>query len=351
MNQKKVITLQKTVLHMYKVMLRTIDYIYRTHQCFLIDKPASPRTSTPTAVVARPRFTFHCLNLKDMSDERRRELYQELYADSEDMMYKFQGLFESTTDSLERRNISAKELTRHLKCLGQLKPTFDDSGEPDFRHQLPELRKSESVDDAMSVVNKYCSFFNYRMVELIIQNLGTEQDKERLAKYKEDFAKYGERHVFECPSEVGEIYEEGQANMFVTLDDSFDKCNVNHLSAFVRNLQKVLNISGVSLRLCRIGPGSLKLIFQLSLVIQQAIFPLSSDQEAELVHLGIMQLSCGDYQFTVDDMMVSVTVMLLFLYPVCAGVGKGLQLARLLYSSEGLASYLYNISCSCKLTP
>ena len=108
--------------------------------------------------------------------------------------------------------------------------------------------------------------------------------------------------------------------MFVTLDDSFDKCNVNHLSAFVRNLQKVLNISGVSLRLCRIGPGSLKLIFQLSLVVQQAIFPLSSDQEAELVCLGVIQLSCGDYQFTVDNMMVSVTVVLLFPVPCVWGV-------------------------------
>ena len=270
------------------------------------------------AVVARPRFTFHCLNLKDMSEERKQELHQKLYADSEDMMYKFQELFTLTTDSLVRRNVSAKTLARHLECLGQLKPTFDDCGEPDFRHQLPELRESESVDDAMSVVNKYCSFFNYRMVELIIQKLGTEQDKERLAKYKEDFAKYGERHVFECPSEVGEIYEEGQANMFVTLDNSFDKCNVNHLSAFVRNLQKILNISDISLRLCRIGPGSLKLIFQLSLIVQQVIFPLSSDQEAELVCLGVIQLSCGDYQFTVDDMMVGV-ILCYFSCTLCVG--------------------------------
>ena len=134
--------------------------------------------------------------------------------------------------------------------------------------------------------------------------------------------------------------------MFVTLDDSFDKCNGNHLSAFVRNLQKVLNISDISLRLCRIGPGSLKLIFQLSLVIQQVIFPLSSDQEAELVCLGVIQLSCGDYQFLVDDMMVSVTVVLLFPVPCVWGVGNNLQFAILLYSSEGLASCMYNISCS-----
>ena len=235
-----------------------------------------------------------------MSDEKKQELHQRLYAESEEMMYKFQELFSSTTDSLQRSNIPVRELARHLECLGQLKPTFDDSGEPVFRHQLPELRKSESVDDAMSVVNKYCSFFNYRLVAHIIQKLGTEQDKEKLAKYEEDFAKYGERHVFECPSEVGESYE-GQANMLVTLDDSFDKCNVNHLSAFVSNLQNVLNISNVTLRLCYIKPGSIKLIFQILHSVQQAIFPLSSEQEAELSSVGVVQLSCGDYQFTIPS--------------------------------------------------
>ena len=245
-----------------------------------------------------------------MSEEKRRELHQKLYAESEDMMYKFQELFSSITDSLRRRNIPAKELTRHLECLGQLKPTFDDSGEPVFRHQLPELRKSESIDDAMSVVNKYCSFFNYRMLEHIIKKLGTEHDKLKLDQYKEDFAKYGERHVFECPPEVGEISEEEQANMFVTLDDAFDNCNVNHLSAFVSNLQKVLNISDITLRLCHIGPGSLKLIFQLPHFVQQDIFPLSSEQETNLSSLGVVQLSCGDYQFIRRQTKVKVTSLI-----------------------------------------
>ena len=106
---------------------------------FLLDKHASPGTSGAPTDVAKPRLTFHCLNLKELSDKKRRELHQKLYAESEDMMYKFQELFTSTTDSLRRRNIPVKELIRHLECLGQLKPTFDDSGEPAFRHQFPEL--------------------------------------------------------------------------------------------------------------------------------------------------------------------------------------------------------------------
>ena len=239
-----------------------------------------------------------------MSKEKKEELHQKLYAESEDMMYKFQELFKSTRDSLRKRKVPVKELVHHLECLGQLKPTFNDSGEPVFRHQLPELRKTESVDDAMTVVNKYCSFFNYRMLEHLINNLGTEQDKLKLAKYKEDFAKYGERRVFECPSKVGEMSEEGP-NMIVTLDNSFDNCTVNHLHSFIGNLQKILNIA--HLKLCRISHGSIKLIFQIPHSVQQAIFPLSSEQEAELSSLGVVELSCGDYQFTTQQTKVKLT--------------------------------------------
>ena len=89
------------------------------------------------------------------------------------------------------------------------------------------------VDDAMSViVSKYCSFFNYRIIEFIINKLGMEQDKENLSKYKEEFAEYGRRHMFECPSEVGERSDHC-ADMFVALDKNYDNCTVSNLDLFV----------------------------------------------------------------------------------------------------------------------
>ena len=254
-------------------------------------------TVTTSVAPTKSKFTFPCLSLKQLSEEDKELLRQRLYSESEDMMYKFQDLFTSTTNSLRVRKIPVKELAGHLKCLGHLKPTFKDIGQLPLRQYLVDLEKKESLDDAMSVINLYCSFFNYRMLEHIINKLGTEQDKVNLARYKEDFARYGERHIFECPAVVGEMSEEGQANMFVTLDDSFDNCNVNHLYAFVSNLEKVLRMDNVSLRLCRIAPGSLKLIFQLPLSVQREIFPLSCDQESALAELGVVHLSCGDYQF------------------------------------------------------
>ena len=162
---------------------------------------------------------------------------------------------------------------------------------------VPELRKSESIDDAMSVISNYCSFFNYRIVERIIDNLGTEQDRKNVSNYKEEFIKYARRHVFKCPSEVGQISETGHADMFVTLDVTYDSYTINHLCALVSNLQRVLKIPAEQLKRCRIMPGSLKLLFQIP---QQAIFPLSSDQKSELTGLGVVEISCRDYQFTRD---------------------------------------------------
>ena len=177
-----------------------------------------------------------------------------------------------------------------------------DVGRTPLRCQLPGLANAQTVDAVMSVVKDYCSFFNYHMLEHIINEFGTKQDKENMASYKEDFNKYAECCITKCPSEVGKMSEEGCANLFVTLDDLFDNCAVSHLNVFIGNLRKILNIpSNVALRLCRINLGSIKLIFQIPHSVQQAIFPLSSEQEAELSSLGVVQLSCGDYQFTTQQ--------------------------------------------------
>ena len=222
------------------------------------------------------------------------------------MNNKFKDLFKSTRQSLIEQNISVIDLLEHLDCslIGYVQPIFKGSTLPVLGCQLPELRKLEKVKDAMSVISSYCSFFNYRIVEEIINNLGTEQDKTNLKNYQEEFRVYAQRHIFECPSELGEMSEIGHANMFVTLDVMYESYTVSHLYAFVSNLQRVLKVPAMSLRLCRIGPGSLKIIFQLPYSVQQSIFPLSSDQEKALSDLGVVLLSCGDYQFTRHEVEV-----------------------------------------------
>ena len=234
--------------------------------------------------------TFKYLNLKELSDQEKQQLRGKLYGDSVNIMKKFQVLFSATTKSLKRRNVSITEILCHLVGLGSLKPTFKDQDLP-FRCQLPGLRNAKNVDEVMLCIGDYCSFFNFQMLECIIDSLGTDQDKVNLSKYKEEFCEYAERHVFKCPAEVGKMSKEDHAEMFIKLDDTYENCTVGNLHLFVRKLQEVLNTSSISgLKLCRIEPGCLKLTFQLPFSILQDIFPLSSEQEAALTGLGVDNL-------------------------------------------------------------
>ena len=207
------------------------------------------------------------------------------------MIQKFQDLFSATTVSLKQRNISVEEIVCHLVGLGPRPPAYKDLNLPTFRRKLPELTNAKTIDAAMLVIGNYCSFFNYYMIEHIINKLGTRQDKKNLDKYKKEFSQYAERLVFECPSEVGTM-SEGLAEMVVTLDRTYDDYTLSYLELFVNDLRKILNISSsAAFKLCHIAPGSLKLTFQLHHSMREDIFPLTREQEAELAKLGVDNLS------------------------------------------------------------
>ena len=245
-------------------------------------------------------LTFPCLDLKNMAKDEKEKLHQKLYSDSVNMMCRFQELFSATTKSLKERKIPTTELLCHLVGMGPMKPTFNDLSLPPFRCQLPGLQEAKNSDDVMLVVGNYCSFFNLQMLECIIDKVGTEQDKKNLSQYKEEFSRYAERRVFECPSDVGQVSEEGHVSMFVILDETYDNCNVSQLQLFIVKLRDILNISpGDGLKLCHITPGSLRLTFQLPACIANYIFPLSSEQEAALAGEGVYKLWLI-YQFTAE---------------------------------------------------
>ena len=208
------------------------------------------------------------------------------------MMVKFQKLFSSLKRSLKTRSITSQDICGHVECLGSLQPVFEDSGLPVLRQQIPKLQQAETVDGAMSIISGYCSFFNFHILELIVEELGSPEDAANLSDYKKDFGDYAKRHVFQCPLEVGAVTND-DAKMFVTLDDTFNKCSLNTLRLLCSDLCDVLNLSpGSGLKLCQIEPGSLKLIFQLpsSLLQDNTIFPLTKMQESALVQLGVEKL-------------------------------------------------------------
>ena len=230
----------------------------------------------------------------EISEEEKEHLKQRLYSESVNIMYKFQKLFSATIISLKERNVTVKDLLNHIGCLVAIEPVYEDPKLGQLRRELPNV---QTIDDVMVIVREYSSFFNYQILQNIIDHLGGEEDRKNLATYLQEFAEYAKRKVYKCPCEVGQISKAGRSNMLVTLDKSYDNCTVSSLKNFERELAKILDTSNVVVILCRIAPGSLQLIFQIPLSIRKTIFPLSSEQEVALTKLGVTQLSSEEYYF------------------------------------------------------
>ena len=178
-----------------------------------------------------PTLTFQCVSLEGMNKEEKKQFYRRLYSESVEMMFKFQRLFSSTTTSLNKRKVPPQDICSRVQCLGSLTPVFEDSGLPVFRQQIPKLQQAQTVDYAMSVIDGYCSFFNFHVLELIIEQLGSPEDVANLSDYKKDFSEYAKRHVFQCPSEIGTMTF-GDAKMIVTLNETFNKYSLSTLHLF-----------------------------------------------------------------------------------------------------------------------
>ena len=177
---------------------------------------------------------------------------------------------------------------------------FDGSNQCMFRKQRGKFDDpNATVDSVWRIIGDYISFFDYDILETIIENLGSDKDKESFAKYREDFEKYAKQRVFkhQISSESSSAEE---AIVFVKLDSLYDECDITHLKKLQKKLSDILNLNEGVLQLRKIESGCILLVFKIPDFIYEDIFPLSIDQESALQELGVARLDCGDYHFIVD---------------------------------------------------
>ena len=256
----------------------------------------------PTPIPTISSFPY--LDLSGLSDKQRQELSGKLCFESQKIMMLFQKLVSSTMLSIEERQIPLSDLVSHIMALRAFDLIYKQV--PAFHHHIEDLRTADKVSKVFLVLANHFSFFNYHVIEHIIGMLGTEQDKCNLKNYKEKFDQYAKRRIYECMPEFGPASESKHVDIFVKTDSQYSSFTVNAVETFRCQLSKLLHVSpqGV-LRLCRIEKGCFQLTFQIPLFVQQAIFPLSSEQEKELAGKGVIRLTCGKYEFQRE---VSITL-------------------------------------------
>ena len=217
-------------------------------------------------------------------------------------MMHFQKLVSATVRSLVRRNVSRDELVSQVMTLGAFGPVVEEPKLPLLQFCFHKLEAADTIPKIFLVLKDYFSFFNYEIVEHIIEVLGTDEDKAKFQSYKDKFDQYAKQRIYACGPHFGLEIETDHSNIFVKLDSQYDNYTGVAIKGFCCKLSEALHISpqGV-LRLCRVQKGCLQLKFQIPLFVQQRIFPLSREQERTLADMGIIMIICGRYQFQANE--------------------------------------------------
>ena len=221
------------------------------------------------SATAEERFPY--LKSEHLSEEERGMLMGRLVVDSKDIRSKFSSLLFHTERSLTSEKVSI----RSLKVL-----------------LLPyKISYNESDDEVSKILLKafhYCSLFSFEIVKDIIDHLGTDDDKERLAKYEASFKDYCKRRLCEVPTEVlnpGGSGEKKQTELYIKTDEIFEvpleKIYVIQ-SEISKILEKPIHLKGMK-------DGCVELIFYLLHELDE-IFPLNEKQMNLLKGIGVLKV-------------------------------------------------------------
>ena len=242
--------------------------------------------------------SFPYLDLSGLTHEQQQTLTGRLRFESKAIMLKFQHVVSVALKSLMKREVTVRELVSHLMTLGTFDPVFKEAKVPLLQNCYKDLMNAETIPDVFLQLRDYFSFFNYHIIDQIITELGTEEDKRELQKYKDDFQVYAKRRIYECLPQFGPVSETDHADVFVKVDSHYESYTVVELQDFQNTLCGLFHISSQGiLRLYRVEKGCFQLMFQVPSFVKQKIFPLSSEQEKALVAEGVIKLTCGNYKF------------------------------------------------------
>ena len=217
-----------------------------------------------------------------------------------------EGLFANVAASIYRslitRSVAVDRLKACMMGFNCRTKVYDGSDQSMFRKQRRKFDEpSATVTKVWNIIGEYFSFFDYDILELIANTLGTEQDKENVVKYKTEFAAYARRRLVideeASGKSPGTNEQSSPDSAFVILDSSYDDCEIGDIKRLQKKLSKIFNLKDGVLQLRKVRKNCVQLVFEIPDFLVHIVFPLLPDQESALGELGVTKLDCGDYHF------------------------------------------------------
>ena len=262
--------------------------------------------------------TFHCRNLvssakfkavyineiEELDKQQREDLNRRLRLETEGLIFAFFKLLSDFCDSLDKQKISIKRLKTYLMAIEAVESASDSDKQPALQNCKDLLKAATDVDDIIEIIQHHSSFFDFKLLEYMIQKSGTISDKEKLQEYEKLFITYLSHRVCECPSSVCESLGDDYVDLIIKLDSRYERRKLSSIKDLEVSLSQTLKVNTCLLNLCSIERGCIKLVFQIPCFLLEMIFPISNEQEKSLTKDGVIQLVCGNFKFPQEQSQV-----------------------------------------------
>ena len=163
----------------------------------------SPIKSKPPAEVKPHRehstsseeYTFPTLNPDDAL-----ELEAQLITSAESMKKKFAALLWKTIESFKDQRINPRTLINGVFAITEYEDPY--IGKPLLEREKEVLAKAQSIDVIFDILRPHMTFFNYEILEFLIETIGSNEDKRTLQDYFHHYRHFCRRSVFEVPKNI-----------------------------------------------------------------------------------------------------------------------------------------------------
>ena len=124
----------------------------------------------------------------------------QLITSAESMKKKFAALVWNTVESFKYQGVSPRSLITGILYLTEGEdPSV---GKPLLEKEKDRLAKAQNIDAIFDILRPHMTFFNYEILEFVIETRGSKEDKQALQKYLYDFQFFCRRSVFEVPKSI-----------------------------------------------------------------------------------------------------------------------------------------------------
>ena len=233
--------------------------------------------------VKRSDFLFPYLDHGALSENERLLVEGRLLDETK----KIVCLFADTENSVIISLVAQKVVVNHLKnYVGNfLKLVGSDK-------DVDRLEKSTDLYDVFFALYPFKSFFNYEIIEKIVLQFGSIEDRRLMEEYISHFNKFCERSVFEVPPNIFHDSETKPGEKVFSVKFTKEgRASLGDVGAVRRKLADILEIEVFALQLCCITDGCVCLKFLVSALSAEKIFSLSQSQMGSLneIHVRVLE--------------------------------------------------------------